>query len=132
MGSDTEIIFDDTVITLVPLETGVSKNESGLCILFQTKTCDILITGDCSAAGERELIRHMTLPELEVLIVGHHGSKTSTSRELLIKTSPEIAIISVGADNSYGHPTDEVLRRLEQYGCRIYRTDLNGTIVYRG
>lgn len=132
VGSDTEIIFDDTVITLVPLETGVSKNESGLCILFQTKTCDILITGDCSAAGERELIRHMTLPELEVLIVGHHGSKTSTSRELLIKTSPEIAIISVGADNSYGHPTDEVLRRLEQYGCRIYRTDLNGTIVYRG
>lgn len=130
--TDAEIAFENTKITLVPLGTGTSNNESGLCILFQTESCDILITGDCSAAGERELIKHMTLPELEVLIVGHHGSKTSTCRELLIKTSPEIAIISVGADNSYGHPTDEVLARLEQYGCVIYRTDLDGTIVYRG
>ena len=100
--------------------------------MTQTEKCDILITGDRSAKGERELIEHMTLPELEVLIVGHHGSKSSTCRELLIKTSPEIAIISVGEDNSYGHPADEVLQRLKQYGCIIYRTDLDGTIIYRG
>ena len=132
VAADTEISFGDAKITMIPSETAISNNESGLCILFQTEKCDILITGDRSAKGEQELIEHMTLPELEVLIVGHHGSKSSTCRELLIKTSPEIAIISVGEDNSYGHPADEVLQRLKQYGCIIYRTDLDGTIIYRG
>ena len=132
VATDTVITFGDAQITMIPSETAVSNNESGLCILFQTEKCDILITGDISAKGERELIEKMTLPELEVLIVGHHGSKTSTCRELLIKTSPEIAIISVGEDNSYGHPAEEVLLRLQSYGCIIYRTDLDGTIIYRG
>jgi beta-lactamase superfamily II metal-dependent hydrolase len=50
----------------------------------------------------------------------------------LIKTKPEIAIISVGADNSYGHPTQEVLNRLTDFGCRIFRTDLDGNVIYRG
>ena len=129
--SDMVIQFGDSKITMIPSETATSNNESGLCILFQGENCDILITGDRSAAGERELIEHMALPELEVLIVGHHGSKTSTCRELLIKTSPEIAIISVGADNSYGHPTEEVLERLRNFGCVIYRTDRDGTIIFR-
>lgn len=129
---DLVLTFGDTKISMIPSENAVSDNESGLCILFQAGDCDILITGDCSAAGERELIKHMTLPDIEVLVVGHHGSKTSTCRELLIKTKPEIAIISVGADNSYGHPTQEVLDRLKNYGCRIYRTDLDGTVIYRG
>lgn len=132
VSGDMVIAFGNTNITLIPSETAVSNNESGLCILFQRENCDILITGDRSAAGERELLRHMTLPDLEVLIVGHHGSKTSTCRELLIKTSPEIAIISVGADNSYGHPADEVLDRLQSFGCTIYRTDLQGTIIFKG
>ena len=129
---DVTITFGDTKITLVPSESHLDNNESGLCVLYQTKNCDILITGDRSAAGERELLEHMKLPELEVLIVGHHGSKYSTCRELLIKTSPQYAMISVGAENNYGHPTDEVLQRLEEAGCVVYRTDQNGTIVYRG
>jgi competence protein ComEC len=129
---DTVLSFGETKITMIPSENAVSNNESGLCILFQTKNCDILITGDRSAAGERELIKHMALPDLELLIVGHHGSKTSTCRELLIITKPDVAIISVGADNSYGHPTQEVLDRLTYYGCRIYRTDLDGTVIFRG
>lgn len=129
---DMVVSFGNTKISIIPSKSASSNNESGLAILFQTKNCDILITGDRSEKGELELIEHMTLPELEVLIVGHHGSKTSTCRELLIKTSPEIAIISVAADNSYGHPADEVLQRLEKFGCKIYRTDLSGTIIYRG
>lgn len=129
---DVVVTFGSTKITLIPSQTAISDNESGLCVLFQSENCDILITGDRAAKGERELIEHMTLPELEVLIVGHHGSKTSTSRELLIKTSPAVAIISVGADNFYGHPADEVLARLEDFGCIIYRTDRDGTVIYRG
>lgn len=132
VDQDIEITFGEGKITLIPSDNAESDNESGLCVLFQRENCDILITGDRSSKGERELIEHMTLPDLEVLIVGHHGSKYSTSRELLIKTSPEIAVISVGADNSYGHPTQEVLDRLELFGCLVYRTDRDGTVIYRG
>lgn len=131
VNEDIFITFGETKITLVPSLHNLNNNESGLCVLFQTENCDILITGDRSAAGERELLEHMTLPELEVLIVGHHGSKYSTSRELLIKTKPQYAFISVG-ENNYGHPTEEVLQRLRAFGCTVYRTDQNSTIVYRG
>ncbi len=126
------ITFGDAKITLIPSKNAETDNESGLCVLFQRENCDILITGDRSARGERELIEEITLPQLEVLIVGHHGSKYSTCRELLIKTRPQIAIISAGADNIYGHPNQEVLERLQQYGCAILRTDLHGNIIYRG
>ena len=129
---DVEITFGEVKITLIPSENADSDNESGLCVLFQRENCDILITGDRSAAGERELLAQRTLPQLDVLVVGHHGSRYSTCRELLIKTEPEIAVISVGADNFYGHPAQEVLDRLKEWGCAVLRTDLHGNIVYRG
>ena len=124
--------FGNAKITLIPSQNDLLDNESGLCVLFQTENCDILITGDRSAAGERELMRMIDLPKLEVLIVGHHGSKYSTGQYLLDVTQPEIAIISAGLDNSYGHPAQEVLERLQNIGCKIYRTDLQGTVIYRG
>ena len=62
-------------------------------------------------------------------MVGHHGSATSTSKAFLDAVKPETAIISVGADNSYGHPRKEVLDRLTEAGAEIYRTDINGTIT---
>ena len=111
---------------------GKTNNESSLCVLFQPENCDILITGDRTTAGERALLAAYPLPDLEVLIAGHHGARTSTSLELLKQTSPEVAVISVGADNRYGHPTAEVLERLELFGCKILRTDLDGTIILRG
>ena len=125
------ITFGDSKITLIPSKTDLSDNEASLCVLFQTTNCDILITGDRSSAGERELMRQIELPDLEVLIVGHHGSKYSTGNMLLDKTTPDIAIISVGADNFYGHPAVDTLQRLEDAGCQIYRTDLHGTVIYR-
>ncbi len=130
VDDDLQITFGDVKITLFPSEMGSTSNESGLCILFQRLDCDILITGDRTAVGERELLRQTSLPDLEVLIVGHHGSKTSTCQELLDAGSPQIAIVSVG-ENRYGHPTAEVLERLEATGCVIYRTDLNGTVIFR-
>lgn len=129
---ETTVLFDGGKISLFPSLNQYSDNESGLCILFQTENCDILITGDRSSDGELELMNQRNLPQLDVLIVGHHGSKYSTCQALLEQTQPKVAIISVGADNSYGHPTQEVLDRLEDCGCVVYRTDLNGKIVYRG
>ena len=129
---DVVITFGSVKMTLIPSQNAQTDNESGLCILFQRENCDILITGDRSDKGERELMEHMDLPQLDVLVVGHHGSKYSTCRELLMITQPENAIISVGADNIYDHPHKEVLARLRQYGCAVWRTDLHGNIVYRG
>ena len=64
--------------------------------------------------------------------MGHHGADSSTGLALLEKTRPATAVISVGAENGYGHTQPEVLQRLELFGCRVLRTDQNGTIVFRG
>lgn len=130
VNENMQIRFGAASIQLITTDYGISNNESGLCVLFQRENCDILITGDRNSYGEKDLLRQIDLPDLEVLIVGHHGSKYSTCEELLQAGKPDIAIISVG-DNSYGHPTKEVLERLAGIGCEIYRTDLQGTIIYR-
>lgn len=129
---NTVVRYGNTTITLFPAKSGASGNECSLCVLFQAENCDILITGDRTGTGEAQLMEQMSLPDLEVLVVGHHGSKTSTSEALLMATEPKAAVISVGADNSYGHPAQSVLDRLAEYGCQIYRTDLNGTIIMKG
>ena len=77
---------------------------------------------------EQRLIDHSELGDLELLVVGHHGSRYSTCDALLENITPEVAFISVGAGNDYGHPTAEVLRRLEDHGVAVYRTDLDGTV----
>lgn len=127
-----DMVLDDVGITIYASRQTNDANESSLCILFQPKKCDILITGDRSMDGELELLNRVDLPDLEILVAGHHGSRTSTSLELLKATSPEIALISVGANNRYGHPTEETLERLNIFGCKVYRTDLEGTIILRG
>ena len=127
-----DLVLDDGIITIYASQQTIDANESSLCILFQPEKCDILITGDRSFDGERELLERVTLPDLEILVAGHHGSKTSTSLELLKETCPELVLISVGADNRYGHPTQETLERLKIFGCLVYRTDLEGTIILRG
>ena len=132
VGEITRITFGDACLTVIPSYMEKSDNESGLCVLFQTQNCAILITGDRDAFGERMLLHNVEIPDIDVLIVGHHGSRHSTSELLLEVTRPEIAMISVGADNPHGHPADEILQRLKAFGCVVYRTDLHGTIIYRG
>ncbi|MBR2937704.1 MAG: DNA internalization-related competence protein ComEC/Rec2 [Oscillospiraceae bacterium] len=129
---EEDLVLEEAEITIYPAENTEDTNESSLCILFQPADCDILITGDRSFEGEFALMEHTDLPDLEILVAGHHGSRTSTSWELLNATRPEIVIISVGKDNGYGHPTGETLERLKLFGCGVYRTDLEGTIIFRG
>lgn len=95
-----------------------------------------LFTGDISQSVEKELIREYSCSnsckfaslDSDVLKVGHHGSKTSTSDEFLKQVSPQIAVISAGKGNSYGHPHQEVLENLAKYGINVLRTDLDGDI----
>ena len=129
---DMTISWADAEITVYASQNTKSNNESSLCVLFHTKKCDILITGDRSAAAEALLLWHADIPKLDALVVGHHGAETSTSEALLAATQPKVALISVGEDNQYGHPAQKVLERLKLYGCEIRRTDLEGTIIIRG
>ena len=89
---------------------------------------DLLITGDADSFVEQMLVKYYPIPDLELLMVGHHGSKHSTSARLLDVLRPELAVISVGY-NSYGHPAPEVLERLESSGAQVWRTDLSGPIT---
>jgi len=109
-----------------------TSNESSLCVLFQKENYDILITGDQNSTGEMSLLAACDIPMLDALVIGHHGSDTSTGEFLLEHTKPALALISVGEGNAYGHPARAVLERLERYGCIVRRTDLEGTIIIRG
>ena len=117
---------------IIPGISSESDNESSLCILFRGEKCDILITGDRSVSGEHILLEQNDIPELELLVAGHHGASASTGFELLKKCTPAVVAISVGSDNSHGHPNDDTLKRLQAAGCIIRRTDLEGTIIFRG
>ena len=128
---DFSFHYGTTNVTIFGPELYEYANESGLCVLFQTENCDILITGDRGELGEILLLHRAVLPELEVLIAGHHGSAYSTADELLAVTKPDYVFISAGRDNIYGHPAPALLKRLREHGCNIYRTDENGSIIYR-
>jgi competence protein ComEC len=121
----------DTQIRIFASRLPGNDNENSLCVLFDTQNCDILITGDRDGFGERSLLRNADIPDVDVLIAGHHGSKNATCEELLTGVRPEIVCISAGRDNLFGHPAPELLQRLQSYGCTVYRTDLHGTITIR-
>ena len=126
-----EILFGGGKITLFPGKYGEEDNENSLCVLFETENCAILITGDRSSEGELLLLLEEDLPKVDLLVAGHHGSKNSTSERLLETVQPTYVFISAGKDNSFGHPAPELLLRLQSFGCRVYRTDLHGTIIFR-
>lgn len=129
---DVHFSLGEGNLTIFAPEFPGSNNESSLAVLYGYGGWDLLIMGDRTALAEKMLLERGGLPDIEVLVVGHHGSDTSTRIELLDATRPETAVISVGADNRYGHPKQEVLDRLEEAGCIIRRTDLDGTIEFRG
>ncbi len=104
-----------------------SENNASLSVLLEHEETRILVTGDMDAAGERQLLRDHLLPQVSILVAGHHGSKSSTSDTLLSAVSPKIVVISVG-ENRYGHPAAETLSRITETGAAIYRTDQQGTI----
>ena len=89
----------------------------------------VLLVGDAERSLEREFIASGADLDVDVLKVGHHGSKTSTSEEFLRATTPRLAVISVGRKNRYGHPYQEVLDRLRQAGIAVLRTDQDGDIT---
>ena len=84
--------------------------------------------GDAGVEVEQELIEKYNLQDIDVLKVGHHGSKTSSSKNFIDEINPKYSIISAGMNNRYGHPNDSVLDNLED--SKIYRTDHDGSIIF--
>lgn len=105
-------------------------NERCLTAKIGIDDYDMIVTGDINMEAEREIAVWHDLRNIELLIVGHHGSKYASSPELLQRIGANTAIISCGY-NTFGHPTPETLERLEYYGYTVYRTDRDGTVEIR-
>lgn len=134
-GTNVVYITHDTEFTAGAIRLSVyessergSRDESGIMSTVSIGDYDMLVTGDVEKIVERELVSSHDLSGTELLIVPHHGSKYSTSDELLSALRPETAVISTGY-NRYGHPTKETLDKLNEYGVNVLRTDELGRIV---
>ena len=104
-------------------------NNYSLVTRLDVGNSSFLFTGDCEAVCEQEMIDAGMDLDVDILKVGHHGSSTSSSEAFLESASPEVAVISCGVNNEYGHPHDETLEKLDAIGCDVLRTDLNGDIT---
>ncbi len=107
------------------LENAINNNAIVAKLIYKDFTC--LFTGDIENIAEKELVKEKDLKST-VLKVAHHGSKSSSTKEFLDKVKPKVALIGVGENNKYGHPNDEVIKRIKEFTNKIYRTDLNGEI----
>ena len=106
-----------------------NENDNSLVLYLNLKGVKLLLMGDAGVEVEKELLEKYNLKNVDILKVGHHGSKTSSSKEFIEKIKPTYSIISVGRNNRYGHPNIDTLKNLEQ--SLVYRTDLNGSIVFK-
>lgn len=126
------IDFADGVILtiLYPNQSieGLDTNDASIVLRITYGEHSFLFTGDAAFATEFSLLERGQLEKTTVLKVGHHGSRFSTGVLFLEKVAPEIAILSAGKDNSYGHPNTGVIESLTHFGAKIFRTDTAGTI----
>ena len=114
---------------LGPLRSAEDSNDNSIVLKVSFGATSFLFTGDAERAEEQDLLNAGVNLQSTVLKVGHHGSDTSTSYPFLRAVAPQYAVISVGAGNSYGHPTEAVLSRLRDAGVTTFRTDMQGEIT---
>jgi beta-lactamase superfamily II metal-dependent hydrolase len=120
-----------TFTALHPIDplTGDTNGDS-VVLRVSCGSVDVLLMGDATTGSEASMMADPSVAlDAEVLKVGHHGSATSTGDAFLNAVTPADAVISVGAGNTYGHPTQSALDRLAAHGATVYRTDLNGTVI---
>ena len=114
-----------------PIDENPLNNNSIVCKICY-KNFSILFTGDIEELAEKSIVgEEKGILNSTVLKVAHHGSKTSSTKEFLNLVTPKIALIGVGKDNKFGHPNYEIIERLEEAGCKIYRTDEMGEITIK-
>ena len=106
-----------------------NENDNSSVIYIELNNHKFLFMGDAVTDVEEDLIEKYNLKDIDVLKVGHHGSKTSSSESFIGEMNPKYSVISVGKNNRYGHPNKEVLNLLED--SKIYRTDQDGSIMFK-
>src|ERR687894_1240511 len=125
-GTNTDVIAPPT-----DAEGGLfpETNDNSVGILLTHGAARVLLAGDAEAKSEEYMANGPYTGPLTVLKVTHHGSNTSTTTPFLSRFRPKVAVIQVGADNSYGHPTPETLDRLRRAGTKVFRNDEDGDVI---
>ena len=124
-----ELNIDNNKLHFLQTKEYDNENDNSNVIYTELNGYKFMFMGDASSTTEKEILNKYNLPDIDVLKVGHHGSKTSSRKEFIDSIKPKYSIISVGKNNRYGHPNKEVLDNLED--SKIYRTDQNGTIILK-
>ena len=124
-----ELNIDKSKLYFLQTKEYDNENDNSNVIYTELNGYKFMFMGDASSTTEKEILNKYNLPNIDVLKVGHHGSKTSSSKEFIDEINPKYSIISVGKNNRYGHPNKEVLDNLEN--SKIYRTDESGSIMFK-
>lgn len=122
----------DVVLTILsPTKDYGDKNENSIVARLDYGETSVMLTGDAEKKAEKDIVATYKKSDLDcdVLKVGHHGSSTSSTQEFIDAVTPQYAIISVGEGNKYKHPNEDTVKRLEDAGAEVLRTDLLGSIV---
>lgn len=134
VSRDTSALIDKgvclTVLHPEHIRNYPDLNENSMVMRFKYGKISFLIASDAGFLAECEMLSARLLVNSTVLVVGHHGSEMASSSEWLRAVSPEVAVISVGRRNTYGHPSKEVLLQLQRLKVKVYRTDKNGAVVF--
>lgn len=122
-----------TNTVIAPVNEYDDPNEMSLVIKSVYGNTSVMLTGDAEVESEEDILKKWSASALQsdILKVGHHGSSTSTTDAFLNAVNPKAAIISCGEGNTYGHPHEETVKKLENKGIKIYRTDKDGSIIYK-
>ena len=121
-----ELNINDNKLYFLQTKEYANENDNSNVNYIEISDYKFLFMGDASVTTEKEILDKYNLPNIDVLKVSHHDSKTSSGKNFIDEISPKYSIISVGKNNRYGHPNNNVLNDLE--GSKIYRTDLDGSI----
>ncbi len=124
-----ELDIDKNKLHFLQTKEYDNENDNSNVIYTELNGYKFMFMGDASVTTEKEILDKYNLPNIDVLKVGHHGSKTSSSKEFINEINPKYSIISVGKNNRYGHPNKEVLDTLND--SKIYRTDQDGSIMFK-
>ena len=123
-----EISIGDTKLYFLQTEKYDNENDNSNVIYAELNRYKFLFMGDVSSTTEKKILAKYSLPNIDILKVGHHGSKTSSSSDFINEIEPKYSIISVGKNNRYGHPNKETLDNLNN--SKIYRTDVDGSVMF--
>lgn len=118
-----------TVTILSPVSITEDSNNNSVAVKVQNGDNTFILTGDAEYQEESDIINTGISLDCDVLCLGHHGSASSSSYDFLAKTTPEYAVISCGENNSYGHPHEETMEKLQAMDTKLFRTDKQGEII---